>query len=97
MKIKVYIHAQYSEYNKDYTFVPWQHDMSTQAHCGPLVGELEVEFTPPPMEVLITGAIEAYREQQKAVRAEAERMVNEIQHRINDLLCIEHKPESQPA
>lgn len=94
MKIKVYIHAAYSEYDHEYHFQPWQHDMSSQAHCGPMVGTVEFDFDPPPKEVLLKGQIEAYREQQKQVRAEAERMCNEIQGRINDMLCLEHKTDT---
>ena len=97
MKLKVFIHAQYSEYSKKYHFIPWQQDMSTQAHCGPMVGTHEFEFDEPPQEVLLKGTIEAYKQEQKAVMAEAERRHSEIQQRINDMLCIEYKPEAQSA
>ena len=93
MKIKVYIHASYCEYEKTYRFQVWGQDMSTVEHVGPLVATEEVEFTPPPHDVLVNGTIEMYRAQQKKVRAEAERLNTELQERINNLLCIEYKPE----
>ncbi len=94
MKIEGYIHASYCEYEKKYNFQIWGHDMSGQPSCGPLVEKVEVEFTPPPHEVMVKGTIAQYREQQKRVMAEAERLRNELEQRINDLLCIEYKPET---
>lgn len=94
MKIKVYIHAPYNEYEKCYDFKAWGMDMSSQAGCGPLVDTQEIEFTPPPRDVLINGTILQYREQQRQIRAQGEKMINEIQRRIDDLLCIEYKPET---
>ena len=94
MKIKVYIHAAWNEWDKEYSFRPWSQDMSSQASCGPLVGEVEIDFTPPPREVMVNGQIASFREQQKQIRAESERQCMEIQERIDNLLCIEHKPET---
>ena len=94
MKIKVYIHADYDEYEKVFRFKAWSHDMTGSEYCGPLVMQTEVEFTPPPHEVLINGTVETYRAMQKKVLAEAERERTVIQQRIDDLLCIEYKPET---
>lgn len=94
MKIPVFIHADYDEYEKVYHFKAWSQDMSGSEYVGPLVEKLEVDFTPPPHEVLVNGTIETYRAQQQKIRAEAESRVNLIQQRINDLLCIEYKPET---
>lgn len=94
MKAKAFIHAQWDEWDKKYSFHVWGADMSSQEGCGPLVETVEVEFTAPPHEVLVNGTIEGYRKQQQKVRAEGERLVNELQQRINDLLCIENKSGS---
>lgn len=95
MKIKVFIHAQWDEYNKKYNFHPWGYDMSESSDCGPLVEKLEVEFNPPPNEVLVNGTIATYRKQQQNIRAAAEMECNSLQQKIDDLLCIENK--SEPA
>lgn len=94
MKIKVYIHAQYDEYEKVYRYIPWSQEMSSQSQCGPLVETLEVDFAPPPHEVLVKGTIAGYREEQKRILAEAERNRAILEQRINDLLSIEYKSES---
>ena len=92
-KVKVYIHAEYCEYEKTYRLVPWSQDMTGQSRCGQLVETVEVDVAMPPNDVLVNGTIEMYREQQKKVRAEAERLNTELQESINNLLCIEYKPE----
>lgn len=94
MKIQGFIHAQWNEWDKEYHFQVWGHDMSSQESCGPLVETVVIEFTAPPREVLVNGTIEGYRKQQQKIRAEGERLVNELQQRINDLLCIENKSEA---
>lgn len=90
MKIKVFIHAKWDEWDKEYRFYPWGQDMSSSSNeVGPLVGTHEFDFDAPPHEVLVNGTIESFRK----VRAEAELRCNQIQEQINTLLCIEHKPE----
>ena len=93
MKLKVYIHANYDEYEKVYTYKAWSQDMSTSEYCGPLVETLEVDFTPPPHDVLVKGTIAQYREHQKKIMAEAERQRAILEQRINDMLCLEYQPE----
>ncbi|MHB1328012.1 MAG: hypothetical protein ACYC2K_07405 [Gemmatimonadales bacterium] len=92
MKIKGFIHAKYDEYEREYHFSVWTQDM-TQCQGYVLVEEVEIEFTPPPHNVLVNGTIEAYKAEQQKIRAEAESKVNRLQQSINDLLCIEYKPE----
>lgn len=92
MKVQVFIHANYNEYDKEYHFEPWRSDMT--GYAGSLVETQEIEFTPPPRDVLVNGTIAEYREQQKKIRAEAESKINVLEQRINDLLCIEYKPEA---
>lgn len=93
MKIEVYIHAQWSTWDKEYRFHPWSQDMSNQPNCGALVGKVEIDFDPPPASVLVNGTVENYRKMQQTIRAESESKCNQIQEQINNLLCIEHKPE----
>lgn len=92
MKLKVFIHAQYDEYDKVFNYHAWSQDMSSQPSCGPLVATTEVEFTPPPYTALVNGTVAKWREEQKQVRAAAESRVNIIEERIQDLLCLEYKP-----
>jgi hypothetical protein len=95
MKLDVYIHAQYDEYEKKYDFRVWSHDMTGSEYIGPLVGKTEIEFEPPPHEVMVNGTIATYRLQQQKIRAEAEKNCQQLQQRINDMLCLEHKPEPE--
>lgn len=93
MKQKAYVHAQYNDWEKEYRFSVWSHDMSgVQGYV--LVQEIEVEFDAPPRDVLVNGTIEAYRKEQQKIRADAESKVNRLQQAIDDLLCLEYKPEA---
>ena len=92
MKLKGYIHAQYDDYEKEYRFSVWSMNM-TSCQGYVFVDEVELEFTPPPHSALVNGTIEAYRAEQQKIRAEAESKVNMLQRAIDDLLCLEHKPE----
>lgn len=94
MKLPVYIYATYDEYEKAYNFDVWSCDMSSSEHVGPLVGQTEIDFTPPPRDVLVNGTIEQYRAAQKKIMAKAELNIKVLEQRINDLLCLEYKPET---
>jgi hypothetical protein len=94
MKIPVYVHAQYDDWEKVYRFHAWGSDMSSQPSCGALVHTGEIDFTPPPHEVLVKGTIEMYRAEQKRIAAEAEAARALYEQKINDLLCLEYKPET---
>lgn len=93
MKIKCYIHACYDHLGKEYRFIVAHCDMSEYASYGPLVGETEIDFDPPPHDVLAAGTIQQYRDEQKKILAEAEAKRAALEQRINELLCIEYKPE----
>jgi hypothetical protein len=92
MKVQVFIHAKYDVYEKKFVFNPMAFD-GTDYDCGALVGTAEVEFDPPPYDVLVNGTIKQYREEQKKILADAEVRRAAIERRINELLCIEYKPE----
>lgn len=94
MKIKVYIHAKYDEWEKKWDFNPWSCDMSASDSFGACVAEVEVDFPEPPHETLVNGQINAWREKQKKIRAEAEKFCNELERQIMEIQCIEYKPEA---
>ena len=94
MKLTVYIHAEYNEWEKRHEFKVWSIDMSRTASCGPLVGTHEIDFDPPPNEVLVAGTIKEYRARQKEILAKSEMQRAELEQRINELLCLEYKPEA---
>lgn len=94
MKMKAYIHAQYDEYEKEHRFSVWSHDMSRGEMGYILIEEREIDFDAPPREVLVNGTVAEYRKMQQTLRTEAEEKCNRIQRSINDLLCIEYKPET---
>lgn len=94
MKIKVYVHAKYEDWEKEWQFRPWSCDMSeSAAGFGKCVAEVEVEFQEPPHDVLVNGQIEAWRAEQRRIRAEAEKNCNELERQIGEIQCIEYKPE----
>ena len=90
MKLPIYIFAKYDDYEKKYRFHAWGYDM-TGSDVGVLVEKREVSFDPPPHSALVEGTIAEYKETQKKIVAEAEKKRNEIQQKINDLLCLENK------
>ena len=65
-------------------------DMSSFGYTA--LQTVEVEFNDIPREVLVSGAIAAYREEQKRIRAEAQSKVARLDEAIQSLLCLEHKP-----
>ena len=94
MKIKAYVHAQYQEWSKEYEFKAWGVDMS-DVGFSPCLAIHEFEFDAPPHDVLVKGTIQQYREQQKAILAKAEAQRALLDQKINELLCIEYKPQEE--
>ena len=92
MKLKCYIHAKYNDWEKKYAFDVWSRDMSKVEGFGAAVGTGEIDFDPPPHEVLVKGTVAEYRERQTKILGEAEAMRAELEKRINELLCLEYKP-----
>lgn len=93
MKIKCTLHATPDQYEEGgFAFHVFRHeDMSG---CGyTALDTVEVEFTVPPRDVMVNGAIAAFRQKQREIRAEAEVKAKNIEEQIQRLLCIEHKPE----
>lgn len=91
MKADVYIAALYDSHGKDYTY----HVFSYPPH-EPFVNieKLQVEFTPPPFDVLQSKTVEAYRAEQQKIRAEAQSKVAKLQEAIDSMLCLEYKGEA---
>lgn len=95
MKVKGLIHAKYCEIEKKFDFSLFGCDMS---ECGYLVvEEVEIDFTPPPDGVLTGKTVELWRAKQREVQAVADRQVADLDRRINEMLCLEYKPESVVA
>ena len=93
MKITAHIQAQWDEYAKEYCYSVCHHeDMSEFGYVH--IGSQDVEFDPPPADVLIAGTVAAYRKEQEKIRAEAHSKVKRLQDSIDALLCLEHKPEA---
>lgn len=93
MKLKLFIHAKYQEWSKEWEYAAWNSDMSDHGSFGTVVAEVEVEFTPPPVATLVGGQVEAWRKEQERIRAEALHAVSAIQQKIDDIRCLEYKPE----
>jgi len=92
--VKAYVHAQYDNWTKEYKYSVWSiKDMTPSNYT--FIQEVDVPFHRVPDSVLRSGTINTYREQQKIIRAHAEKQVQAIQRNIDELLCIEHKPEAK--
>jgi len=92
--VKAYVHAQWVPWEKQYKYSVWSvKDMTASGYT--MIQEVDVPFTSVPESVLKNGTINVYREQQKAIRAQAEVHCQNLQKQIDDLLCIEHKTEAK--
>ena len=90
--VKVTLHAQACSYaDEGFTFSALSYDdMSSQGYIA--CSSVEVEFDVPPRDVLVNGAVAAYRAEQQRIRAEATSKVGRIDEAIQKLLCLEYKP-----
>ncbi len=93
MKIQCTLHAHADKYAEGgFSFNVFSYD--DMASCGYVACDtVEVEFKEPPMDVLVNGAVAAYRKEQERIRAEAHLKVMQLDEAIQKLLCIEHKPD----
>ena len=85
------LHASRSEYAEGgFTFSVSNHeDMQTYGYVA--CDTVLVEFNMPPREVLVNGAVAAYRAEQSRIRAEAQSKCVMLDEEIQKLLCIEDK------
>lgn len=85
------MHAQADKYAEGgFSYSVFSH--ANMASCGYVACDtVEVEFNEPPRDVLVNGAVAAYREEQQKIRAEAQSKVNALEEVIQRMLSIEHK------
>jgi hypothetical protein len=93
VKINATVHVKYCEYMRQHEYYVFHHDDMREQGYIP-VHTAEIEFDEPPTEVLLSGTVDAFRAEQKRIQAEATARVTDIDRRINELLCIEHKAET---
>lgn len=94
MEIKAYVHAKWCHHINEYEYHVFKHaDMKT---CGytRVGGETVIGFEPNEADMK-NGTIAAMREAQQSIRAEAQGKVNQLEESIQQLLCIEYKPEEE--
>lgn len=95
MKVKCTLYAQADKYTEEgFSFSVFNCDSMESLGYVPC-DSVEVEFKEPPREVLVNGAVAAYREEQARIKAEAQSKVALLDEEIQRLLCIEHKPDTQ--
>ena len=90
MKIKCYIKALWMDHSQEYIFQIHSFE-STEGSSFISVEEQELEFTPPPIEVLHSKTVAVYRAEQEKIRAEAEVKRQNIQGQIDRMLALENK------
>ena len=90
---KFHIHAEKS-YCGEVSFKLFMIDMSEYGYV--CIGEFEkdIEFDVPDNFSFEFEEIKSLREQKKKVQAQAQSMIDQIDEKIQRLLCIEHKAES---
>ena len=90
---KFHIHAE-KKWDGTVNFKLYQTDMSKYGYV--CLGEFEkdIEFDVPDDFRFELEEIKALREQKKKVQAQAQSMIDQIDDKIQRLLCIEHKAES---
>ena len=94
MKIKCTLHAQ-EDKNEESGFAFRVFNNDDMSSCGYVACDsVVIEFKEPPRDVLVKGAVAAYRKEIGRVRAEAQSKVARLDEEINKLLCIEHKPRT---
>lgn len=91
MKLKAYVHADYSKYSKKLEYTLYNQDMSSMNGFGSVVEVIELDFTPPPAEILVVGHVAMLREEKQKIRAKCETDVQKIDSVIGELLAIEDK------
>lgn len=89
MKVKVYIHAQYNQYEKTFSYSA--HYCNMQDYGYTLLETQDLEFTPPSFESLANKTIKALRDQQSKILATAQSESARVEQVIDILLYIEHK------
>lgn len=89
IRVKVFIHAQYNEYEKSFTYQAHNMDMSDYGYT--FLESQEVKIRQPTVEELTNKTVRALREKQKTVLAAAQSEYNRVQATIDTLLAIEHK------
>lgn len=91
MKIKCVLHSIPDKFTEGgFNFRVF--DLEDMSSCGYTACDTqEVEFNVPPREVLVDGAVAAYRAEQQRIRAEAQGKVQALDEEIQKLLCLEHK------
>ena len=90
MKLPVTLHAYVADYEESgFGFIIFGHPSKSGEYV--VCDTVEVEFDCPDREVLVNGAVAAYRAEQQRIRAEAQQKVNGIEEAISKLLCIENK------
>ena len=93
MKITCNIYALYMSHMNEYVYV------CTSSKYGEdssfiFIEAKDIEFTPPPNDVITARTVEAFQRELVKIRAEAEVKRQNIQAQIDRLLCIEHKAEA---
>ena len=89
MKVKAYIHAQYNEYEKTFTYSVHYCDMQEYGYTLLETRDLEVEQ--PSFEQLANKTIKALRDKQSRIRATAQAELDRVDRVVDTLLYIEHK------
>ena len=92
MKIKCLIHAQYNEYEKNFSYST--HYCNMEEYGYTLLETRELEFDPPSYEKLVNHTIQALRKKQNKIIAEAQKNAQSVQETIDNLLCLEYKAEA---
>lgn len=97
IKEKLLLCMEMKEGKLEYFLIAQRHRWSLYDDAQVIIGDQEVFFEMPTLtdtEVRLK-AVEQMRERQKNVRAEAAVKIAELDEKIQKLMLLEHKPESE--
>jgi hypothetical protein len=90
MKLPVYVYVDINVHNKEikYTSLGWESD---NCSFGTVCNTTEIEVPAVDYDTIVTGKVRQLKEQQQAIKAEAQTRVTQIGDLISSLLAIEDK------
>jgi len=90
--LKMFLHWSHTDYSGP-QWQLWSTDMSAHFKDTVCIGEREIEIDAPDDFDPRPGMVDSLRKQKAQVLADAQLKATQIEGRIQQLLCIEHKPE----
>ena len=96
MKLKINIHAKYSNYSKDIQYQPSEAAIDMSDAWGVIVHTMEISFPETSRADIINGTVKILKAEKDHILGAAQSAATDIDRRINEMLAIEYKQEAAP-